>query len=419
MSTSEQEVINKFKAIGLSHEKARETAQNKKLGPILLNVIQKASAEQGAPKETGVLLYQLASTSGMNPHLDLICSKIASKELLTQDQVTAAVKFTAKKDKILIKEFDQECGVGVLITENQVIETINKVFVEKMKELVEKRYQYQGLLFGLLRKELKWANQGQMKNHFDAKILEILGPKDERDDIKLQKKIQNKNTLNKPQTVAELAKSEKFIFEGELSKLHKPGENPQIRSEIMEAHLKRTGGKVVTRFPPEPNGYLHIGHAKAINISFGYAKAHGGITYLRYDDTNPEAEEGEYFKGMFSSSFTMVSFTNICIRNVCIRNGFIHQYLHSQWFHSQWFHSQWFHSPIFAFAMFAFAMVSFTNICIRNVCIRNGFIHQYLHSQCLYSQWFHSQIFAFAMVSFTNVIITVFFLPSSLDITNR
>lgn len=63
----------------------------------------------------------------------------------------------------------------------------------------------------------------------------------------------------------------------------------------MKEHLARTEGKVITRFPPEPNGFLHIGHAKAININFGFAKHHDGITYLRYDDTNPEAEEGEYF----------------------------------------------------------------------------------------------------------------------------
>lgn len=44
---------------------------------------------------------------------------------------------------------------------------------------------------------------------------------------------------------------------------------------------------VVTRFPPEPNGYLHIGHSKAIAINFGFAKYHGGKCYLRYDDTHP------------------------------------------------------------------------------------------------------------------------------------
>ena len=56
--------------------------------------------------------------------------------------------------------------------------------------------------------------------------------------------------------------------------------------------------KVRTRFPPEPNGILHIGHAKAININFGYAEARGGITFLRYDDTNPEKEEEKFFLGI-------------------------------------------------------------------------------------------------------------------------
>ncbi|CAK7229711.1 Glutaminyl-tRNA synthetase [Sporothrix bragantina] len=52
---------------------------------------------------------------------------------------------------------------------------------------------------------------------------------------------------------------------------------------------------VRTRFPPEPNGFLHIGHAKAIAVNFGFAKFHGGSCNLRYDDTNPESEEQVYF----------------------------------------------------------------------------------------------------------------------------
>ena len=56
----------------------------------------------------------------------------------------------------------------------------------------------------------------------------------------------------------------------------------------------KNDGRIHTRFPPEPNGYLHIGHAKAICLDFGIAKQHGGKTNLRFDDTNPAKEEVEY-----------------------------------------------------------------------------------------------------------------------------
>ena len=68
--------------------------------------------------------------------------------------------------------------------------------------------------------------------------------------------------------------------------------------EDMAAGGQFEGCKVHTRFPPEPNGYLHIGHCKALTIDFGTAEKFGGLCNLRMDDTNPTKEDSEYVEAI-------------------------------------------------------------------------------------------------------------------------
>src|SRR5688572_28211327 len=90
-----------------------------------------------------------------------------------------------------------------------------------------------------------------------------------------------------------------------MSKPHKaaqPASTSNFIKQVVESDLSsKKHISIRTRFPPEPNGYLHLGHSKSILLNFGLAKEYGGGCNLRFDDTNPEKEEQEYVDSIIDS----------------------------------------------------------------------------------------------------------------------
>ena len=95
--------------------------------------------------------------------------------------------------------------------------------------------------------------------------------------------------------------AEKSIEEKKAEIEEKYGKPNNFLEDIVEDDLANgrvPNDTVVTRFPPEPNGYLHIGHIKSICINFGIAQKYHGVCHLRLDDTNPAKEDNEYISAI-------------------------------------------------------------------------------------------------------------------------
>ncbi|KAF3904874.1 hypothetical protein ABW20_dc0106691 [Dactylellina cionopaga] len=304
-------------ALGFADKTIKETLKNKKQCAALVSILDEADLpSSGADLELDPactpLLNSLASATKDTPlpGRPYIARAIRSGRLKTNSQVDHAIKYIKETGGEVTNdaEFDAACGVGVSFTKDQVIDLVKAYILERKEEIEEQRYKVLGTTIANIKAgtELKWANALDVKHAVDAEFLSLLGPKDERDIIKKTKAPKEakgeKATAESSSSTAAAAPAEVDVLnstsmfeEGFLGALHKPGGNPQIKPELKEAHLAATGGKVFTRFPPEPNGYLHIGHSKAIAVNFGYARFNNGECYLRYDDTNPEAEEEKYF----------------------------------------------------------------------------------------------------------------------------
>ncbi|GBE80034.1 Probable glutamine--tRNA [Sparassis crispa] len=297
-------LVELFKSIGLTQSKAAEAAKSSKSAATLKEIIEiHAVTEKRLEEKQAVLLASLAVQSSKLEagERGYGVDAILDGRLKSTDQVSAAIKYLETHSLPIDGfEFDKQCGVGFSVTPEQLSSQVASYVTSSASA----GWNNLGAVIGSLKgTELRWANPLELKNAVERAFAEKFGPKEaSKPKGKEAKKDTLAKTVSAGEPTATTASTSKSVFlEGFLGRLHKPGENPQIHPHLRERHLAATGGLVYTRFPPEPNGFLHIGHSKAILVNFGYAAYHGGKCYLRYDDTNPSAEEGRYFESILQS----------------------------------------------------------------------------------------------------------------------
>eukprot|EP00698_Gefionella_okellyi_P005019 TRINITY_DN14618_c0_g1_i1.p1 TRINITY_DN14618_c0_g1~~TRINITY_DN14618_c0_g1_i1.p1 ORF type:complete len:752 (+),score=187.31 TRINITY_DN14618_c0_g1_i1:25-2256(+) len=263
-----------LKAIGLKPSVVTETLKNAKLTASLLAAIDEAGVRGGCDATIGSMIYNATTKYPAGADVanrPLLLKRIAESKIKTMAQLEAALAYFKRSASVSEAELDSEAGVGVVVSRDEVAATVNELFAAKSD------YNKSSLVKAVLERH-KWADAKLVFELVDAKLKSAPTPA---------------APAKKPAPVAATTESTSNV-DALRDKWPMPHENDLNKPEILAAHLKRTGGRVLTRFPPEPNGWPHVGHAKAMWIDFGQAELHHGDCYLRFDDTNPAAEKQEY-----------------------------------------------------------------------------------------------------------------------------
>lgn len=254
-------------------------------------------AETGCEQSKGALIQKLCQKD--NPQLELIAKYIGNGKISTGEQLDASIQFTNSNKTFTEQEFEAASGVGIVVTDEQITQTVKNVIQQSMPLINEKGKKASlGLIIKAIRADpaMKFASSKKITEEANNQFKQI-------PDTQPAPKPKAKGKGNQNQQKNEEKKAEEVPdepdFKGIVASFPSPADNAMKNpKEIQEEHMKVTGGSYMTRFPPEPNGWIHIGHAKAMFLDFGLAEMKGGKTYMRFDDTNPAKEKDEFIEGI-------------------------------------------------------------------------------------------------------------------------
>ena len=297
-----EDLEKRFVDISIAPNTVKNILKNQKLANKLASLLDMGEIST-ADKTVGQLLYKLSTTipPNLDHHSKILVDYIKDGKITSNDQLTAAyTSLDAMGESFDKDRFEKDCGVGVVITQEQIEETVTKLFETNKEEIASQGWDFNfSLLIKAAKDELKWAEGKSIVDTINKKCVDTLGEKPKKE----KKKKGGKK--EKPKAADESKKDDDDDLDlykrKKISQLiGRDMKSAHNKPEILQKHMDVTGGKIFTRFPPEPNGYLHIGHAKAMRFSFTQASDNGGECYLRYDDTNPEKECKEYIDSIYN-----------------------------------------------------------------------------------------------------------------------
>lgn len=169
-----EDLITLFCSIGLSEQKAKETAKNDNLTKRLKSVLEEAT-KYSSVSEFGALYYYLSSKlkAQQEKHIPLLVEHIATKKLDNVQRVDAALQYLLSdiKSNVDMKTFEEWCGIGVVVTGEQIEQVVEEVLQKHRNDILDKRYRFNcGPVLQEVRNKLKWADGKDVKNEVDLQV---------------------------------------------------------------------------------------------------------------------------------------------------------------------------------------------------------------------------------------------------------